>query len=216
MAKNKEKKGPHLKAAKKAVYPVVVHELGHWLMAKKVSFETGDLQIKLGYHGKEPWAEGSATVILQVPLGTIDDAIGYMEKRIAVLCAGAHAESLITCPEGTAVADHFDHVLHSNGLSDYQKAEELATLSRNVQQAKVLDRSNEAQERWDQLVQALEKYQFTATEKEQLSRYAEEFSEEIIKQFSQGVYPHYFFSKERLDKVFIDILALANAPKRAG
>lgn len=211
MAKNNEKLGRHLKAARKVLYPVIVHELGHWLMAKKVSFETTDLQIKLGYRGDQPWAEGSATVILQIPLKDIDNTIDYLEKRIAVLCAGAHAESLIVCPDGTSIADHFSYVLNSNGISDYQKADELAALSRNILQVNTLDRSKEPLERWDQITRTMRKHQFTKSEKEILEKHAKDFSEEILGQLSQGVYPNYIFSRDRLNKILMGIPEFASA-----
>jgi hypothetical protein len=204
MAKNKEKLGGLLKDARRLIHPIIVHELGHWTMAKKVSFETGNLRIKVGRQKDRDWAEGSATIILQMPLKSINDTIEYLDKRIAVLCAGAHAESLIVCPSGVDIPNHFEHVLHTNGNSDYQKADELAALARNILHAESLDPSEEALERWQQIVRAMEKYQFTVSEIERLKQRSLDFVEDILEKMRQGIGPEYIFHKSRLDELFVD------------
>ena len=75
---------------------VAKHEFGHWLMAARLGFKPGDIEIKITHHGQGH--SGGASITLDEETKSIEAIQFYIRRRIAVLFAGSFAESL--SPEG--------------------------------------------------------------------------------------------------------------------
>jgi hypothetical protein len=185
---------------KKYVFSTLVHELGHWLMAKKVGFPTGQLEVTVEFSPTGTFVSGSATIFLQKPIKNFRNVQDYIEKRIAVLGGGALAESYLTCPPGVDRIDHFKRVLGSNGENDYAKADEHMNLLRNIIHADSLDLEKGPVERWQILGRAVEKFDFSENDKKLLDSTANEFMGEVMEKSEKRHTFKHIFNEERLSK----------------
>ncbi|CAM7824765.1 Peptidase M41 domain-containing protein [Klebsiella variicola subsp. variicola] len=112
---------------KKEFFRVFYHEIGHWFVAKQVSFTPQEIKIESRNLSK--WeSHGHCSTVLYRKCEGLDDIIEYLHDRQLVLLAGAVFEAAMT---GNGV-DYAIHSLH-NGSSndDYRKFLELAMVSLN-------------------------------------------------------------------------------------
>lgn len=74
---------------------VLRHELGHWLVARKVGFDTGDITITIRQQSQAhlPLQEGDSWVNPAPVIKNIGDLTLYLEDRISVLYAGLAAQT---------------------------------------------------------------------------------------------------------------------------
>lgn len=103
------------------------HEFGHYIVARKLGFETGNVTIssKSTFSG----AAGTAEITLHSPITCLDTAIEYCEKRVQVLMAGALAEAM----NGASIDDDAaNNYLNTSASNDYAKIRELILLYRNI------------------------------------------------------------------------------------
>ncbi len=115
---------------KETLMKVLKHELGHWLVARHLGFDVGDIEItirKLEEKNKganQYVQDGSSRVIPKPMIKTLDDLREYLDKRIQVLYAGVlaqiHGQKLTTEKVGEVIA------LDAPG--DQKTIEELAIL----------------------------------------------------------------------------------------
>lgn len=112
---------------------VIHHELGHWLMAREMGFNVGQIFIKR-MRGK---ASGHAKVFPRAPsrLDTAEAVDDYLIRRIRVLLAGVIVEiEWYKKTFGKALdEDEVDHiyengVIDHSGINDKGKAEELLVI----------------------------------------------------------------------------------------
>jgi hypothetical protein len=99
-----------------------LHELGHYIVAEALGFQTGNLHIGCFKNGSE--------INLSVNIKTIEEILSYLEKRVQVLYAGAVAQALNKGKvDETKAKANIDNYECEN---DYAKARELIRLIRNI------------------------------------------------------------------------------------
>ncbi|MBJ2345829.1 MULTISPECIES: hypothetical protein [Pseudomonas] len=95
--KKQVKKKPHSPAKiwNDVQRKVLRHELGHWLVARKLGFDTGDITIKIRQQSQAhpPVQEGDSWINPAPVIKNIDDLTLYLEDRISVLYAGLAAQT---------------------------------------------------------------------------------------------------------------------------
>ncbi|MBI6885102.1 hypothetical protein [Pseudomonas putida] len=113
---------------------VIHHELGHWLMAREVGFDTGGVIVQRAPDGA---IHGSAKVFPRASVmldttGAIDD---YLTRRVMVLCTGViveiewYSKNLGRLLDEDELADVYENgVIDVSGLSDKGKIEELLVI----------------------------------------------------------------------------------------
>lgn len=112
---------------------VARHEMGHFVVATVLGFETGDVTLELiDMEGHS----GGAAVTLARPIRTIPEMEDHLERRIQILYAGAIAETLKpNSPDRTVDRDQATEIIndaqHGAG-QDKAKAAELLHLVRNL------------------------------------------------------------------------------------
>lgn len=105
---------------------VICHELGHWFVAKGVGFEVGDISLTFNSNAwGNTWHYGTSFVRPSPSLKSIDDVVGYLIARIAVVCGGACCQSALF---GTDPMKIFD----GDGEDDFSKIRELSILYRGI------------------------------------------------------------------------------------
>lgn len=85
---------PPIKLWSEVQRKVLRHELGHWLVARKVGSDTGDITIMIRQPslGHPPLQEGDSWVNPAPVIKNVDDLTLYLEDRISVLYAGLAAQ----------------------------------------------------------------------------------------------------------------------------
>lgn len=127
---------------------VIHHELGHWLMAREVGFDTGSVIVQIAPDGA---IHGSAKVFPRASVmldttGAIDD---YLTRRVMVLCAGViveiewYSKNLGRLLDKDELADVYENgVIDSSGLSDKGKIEELLVILSGMRSKPVIELSD--------------------------------------------------------------------------
>ncbi len=109
------------------------HEFGHYVVARALGFPTGGISISLRVEGCPPIVrvKGGSDIRLSEGIGSLNDLRQYLERRIAVLYAGACAETLK--PRSHDLKVDSDKATKCQGADgDFAKASELMHLLRNV------------------------------------------------------------------------------------
>jgi len=117
---------------KETLIKVLRHELGHWLIARQLGFDVGDIEIEIikideKKGGANQYTHsGSSKVFLEPTIKTFSDLHNYLDQRIQVLYAGVlaqtHGQNLNNEELANAIA------LDAQG--DQDKIEELSILVR--------------------------------------------------------------------------------------
>lgn len=114
---------------------VAQHEFGHYVVARALGFQTGDVSIELT--GPIAGNRGQAAVTLQTPTGSLDLAVDYLSRRVIVLYSGAVAEALprYGSPSKSVDIDSAIEIIRNPALGaeqDHAKARELIQVLRNI------------------------------------------------------------------------------------
>jgi hypothetical protein len=122
------------------------HEMAHIVVAKALGFRTGDVTLVL----KSPGGDhvGTSRVFLEKETSSMEQILGYLRSRIAILLAGSIAE-VESIRELRSRAQ--GQVRSEGAASDLQKALELITVLLNVQckfGTKALEREVEQLTSW--------------------------------------------------------------------
>ena len=114
---------------------VAQHEMGHYVAARTMGFETGEVSIELtgfadGHHG-------TTEITLPEHLPSIDEITSYLERRVIVLYAGGAAETLPGrgAPDQKVDVEEAVKIICSPGAGaeqDHAKAKELIHVLRNI------------------------------------------------------------------------------------
>lgn len=107
--------------------PIAKHEFGHYIVAKKLKFNTGKLSLTIFLPDGH---RGTSEIEPATPLNTIKDTKTYIENRVSVLYAGSLAETL---SEGEVNQNYANDVLKTVATQDYAKARELIHLLRSLE-----------------------------------------------------------------------------------
>lgn len=125
---------------------VIVHEMGHHVVAKALGFQVLDLTIHREAHRLQRHAfHGAAHVALISPIHNDKDLETYLKARIMVLNAGSLAQAF----DGTTVdAVRLRSIRSDNGIDDLGKANELFVLFLNRRIANGHDHEYAESNRW--------------------------------------------------------------------
>jgi hypothetical protein len=109
------------------------HEMGHYVVARALGFETGDVTLTVTMDLRH---KGGATINLVRPLSSMDTMKVYLEARIIMLFAGAMAQTLPSASVGAKRVYLSDAAAILNGAlgaeRDDAKIRELRHLLRNI------------------------------------------------------------------------------------
>lgn len=111
---------------------VAKHEFGHWLMAARLGFAPGDIEITITHLGQGHY--GGASIMLDEETKSIENIQLYIRRRIAVLFAGCLAESLSA--DGKVNREYaIDQLEGATGgaKDDFSKIRELLRVLRNIE-----------------------------------------------------------------------------------
>lgn len=114
---------------------VAQHEMGHYVLARRLGFTTGDVTIELlDWRGGR---RGGAAIELAKAITTPDDVAEYLRRRVIVLYGGGVAEALprYGSPSKTVDVEIAADIIRNPGQGaeqDHAKAKELIHLLRNL------------------------------------------------------------------------------------
>lgn len=109
------------------------HEMGHYVVARALGFETGDVTLKVGMGLTH---HGGASITLTRSISSIETMKAYLEARTVVLFAGAMGQTLpsehspkkrVDVPKAAAILKG-----EFGAQQDYAKIRELRYLLRNI------------------------------------------------------------------------------------
>ena len=103
------------------------HEAAHYVAAKKLGFETGDLSLELTH--MHEGHNGGSEIILSKDLKDIDDVVRYLRDRIVILYSGVLGESL---NNGKVDNEYACEELNKGATNDDTKCRELLQILNNI------------------------------------------------------------------------------------
>ncbi len=106
---------------------IAKHEAAHYVAAKKLGFDTGDLSLELTHFGEGH--NGGSEIILSKDLNDINDVISYLRSRIIILYSGVLGESL---NQGKVDHKYACKELTIGAVNDFAKCRELLQLLNNL------------------------------------------------------------------------------------
>jgi hypothetical protein len=109
------------------------HEMGHYVIARALGFETGDVTLKVTMDLRH---QAGASIILTRSIPSIEAMKKHLEGRLIVLFAGAMSQTLPAKRSARKLVDKSKATAILNGEfgaeQDYAKVRELRHLLRNV------------------------------------------------------------------------------------
>jgi hypothetical protein len=110
------------------------HEIGHWIVARRLGFGAGDVTAKLTFGMGVPpiGRDGSSAITLRQDLTSIAETIDYLERRIQVCWAAVIAEALDPHQRRVDVEEACRLAAGQSGQTDAKIARELNQLLRNL------------------------------------------------------------------------------------
>jgi hypothetical protein len=108
------------------------HEAGHWVVARQLGFETGEIKIEIQQRGKDFGHSGSARIVPRLQIDSIKDSIEkYLRNRIAVLFAGVIAQMKFI-EKYKKNEETSKMLLGSHGADDHKIIKELLCILRGL------------------------------------------------------------------------------------
>lgn len=108
---------------------VIRHEIGHWLSARELGFEVGDINLNILENQVGFGHEGSATIKPCHNIEGIEDLKIYVENRIAILLSGVLSQ-VMSEDETEVNSSMVEELLDSDGADDNSKIIELSHILR--------------------------------------------------------------------------------------
>ncbi|EJL97247.1 Peptidase family M41 [Pseudomonas sp. GM102] len=109
------------------------HEMGHYVVARALGFETGDVTLKVTMDLRH---QAGASIILTRSISSIEEMKEHLESRLIVLFAGAMSQTLPVKHSARKLVDKLKATAILNGElgaeQDYAKVRELRHLLRNI------------------------------------------------------------------------------------
>ncbi|RON17372.1 peptidase M41 [Pseudomonas frederiksbergensis] len=109
------------------------HEMGHYVVARALGFETGDVTLKVTMDFRH---QAGASILLARSISSIEEMKEHLEGRLIVLFAGAMSQTLSTKHSARKFVDKSKATAILNGElgaeQDYAKVRELRHLLRNI------------------------------------------------------------------------------------
>lgn len=105
---------------------LVHHEVGHWIVARALGFEVGEIEIRISNTMLERYyASGSAHIHLHPRLDSLNSIEDYLRKRIAVKCAGVTAQMSVDTRD-------VDTIWENDAADDRSNCDELIFVLRGI------------------------------------------------------------------------------------
>ncbi len=109
------------------------HEMGHYVVARALGFETGNVTLKVSMDLRH---QAGASIILTRSISSIEEMKEHLESRLIVLFAGAMSQTLPAKHSARKLVDKLKATAILNGElgaeQDYAKVRELRHLLRNI------------------------------------------------------------------------------------
>ena len=109
------------------------HEMGHYVVARALGFETGNVTLKVSMDLRH---QARASIILTRSISSIEEMKEHLESRLIVLFAGAMSQTLPAKHSARKLVDKLKATAILNGElgaeQDYAKVRELRHLLRNI------------------------------------------------------------------------------------
>lgn len=103
------------------------HEAAHYVAAKKLGFNTGDLSLEMTH--MHEGHNGGSEIILSKDLNGIDDVVAYLRNRIVILYSGVLGESL---NNGKVDNEYACEEINRGAKDDFSKCRELLQILNNI------------------------------------------------------------------------------------
>ncbi|WP_178122614.1 peptidase M41 [Pseudomonas izuensis] len=120
-------------AVREHALPIANHEMGHYVVARALGFETGGVTLTVTMDLRH---KGGACITLSRSISSLQAMREYLEARIMVLYAGAMAQTLPTVQARKKCVDQSKAAAILNGAfgaeKDEAKIRELRQLLRNI------------------------------------------------------------------------------------
>lgn len=105
---------------------LVRHELGHWFVARSLGFEVGEIAVEVKRGVRMAFGHRAHSHIdLHPSLRTLEEASGFLAKRISVLWAGVAFQSTLDTRGPDVIRD-------TDAADDHAKLRELAFVLRGI------------------------------------------------------------------------------------
>ena len=108
---------------------VIKHEVGHWIVANRLGFKTGNITIQIVQRGQSFWHEASTKIRPEPDVTNITDLLVYLENRICILFSGVISQVL---EKKNITSSTAADLLLTDGASDYEKILELIFIYRGI------------------------------------------------------------------------------------
>lgn len=115
------------------------HEIGHWIISRRLGFGAGDVTAKLTFGMGVPpvGRDGGSEITLRQDLTSIEETKAYLERRIQVCWAGVVAEALDPHQHKVDIDEACRLASGQSGQTDAKIARELNQLLRNLKWSSV-------------------------------------------------------------------------------
>jgi hypothetical protein len=109
------------------------HEMGHYVIARALGFETGDVTLKVTIDLRH---QAGSSIVLTRSISSVEEMKEHLEGRLIVLFAGAMSQTLPAKHSARKLVDKSKATAILNGElgaeQDYAKVRELRHLLRNI------------------------------------------------------------------------------------
>lgn len=122
---------------------VIRHELGHWLVARKVGLDSGAVKIKILQLNHYFGHEGSANILPATEFLSVTEIYNYAVNRICVLFAGVRAQVMKRESVDSSV---IEELLETTASDDCGKIAELRFVVRGIKFAGNISTNNELEQ----------------------------------------------------------------------
>lgn len=103
------------------------HEVAHYIIAKKLGFETGSISLEVT-HIHDGHLAGAAITLFR-NLDSIESVTSYLKKRVVILYSGVLGESL---EKGIVNEEYARDELNKGATNDFAKCRELLQILNNI------------------------------------------------------------------------------------
>lgn len=134
---------------KEQIKHCVYHEVGHWIVARHLGFESVSIDLELAIKGRKLQVVKGRTYILYHPsLSTLADLMKYISERAIVGLSGVNCQCILLNINIKEAIDMF-------GSEDYEKAQELSLIYRGVKYPNDQSHDSELAQRNEFMTEAL-------------------------------------------------------------
>jgi hypothetical protein len=113
---------------KEEMQSVIMHELGHWVVARELGYNVGGIEIIFHNIGGRCNHNAHANILAQPSLPRIDDVYKYALDRISILYAGAASQKF----RSKNLAREVEKLSENDAADDFSKLNEFVIIARGI------------------------------------------------------------------------------------